>query len=872
MKTLLEREAALADLAGSARRAARGTGQVVLLLGEAGVGKTTVIDRFLERCGHPGRVLRGWCDPLSTPRPLGPLKDIAAQLSVPETAELAAAINHGAPEPIYTSLWRLLSDGPPWVCVIEDVHWADGATLDLLRFLVRRISGLSLLLIVTYRDDELSERHPLAVALGDVAGNGALTRIQLEPLSRRAVAKLASGSGIDTDRLYQLTGGNPFFVTEVLAAGAQTFRHDGLPRSISDAVRGRLGRLSTPARETAYAAAACGPRVSPALVQAICPAAATGLDACLDSGVLVEEDGVVGFRHELARRAALEQIPQRRRRQLHAAALAVLAEPPIAPDTLSALAFHADQASDRHAVLRYGPAAADRAATLGAHGESADLYGLALRHCGAIAAPTQRAAWLERHAFESYLCGRATVSVASWRAAIEMRHRLGHRLEEGDDLRWLSHLLEPLGCTAEAIEAGRASLQLLEGLGPTPQLAWSLVNMAHSAATVSCEPAIAAEYAGRALALGIQLGDPAVMVRARGYQAMARILEGGTGWDELDTVWRDALQAPTLIEHAAVLGVLICWAAVLHRELDRAEDYLARASAFCDAHDLGMFRALVQGADALRRLYRGDGPGAETAAERILTRSEISPQHRILPLLTLALIRARRGEPAGGLLDEALDCTAGNQFRLHVHAARAEAAWLAGDDAATLAEVHRGLASVTVATADGWPVGELRRCALLAGGTPDTAADRDAVTPYRLELEGDWRAAATEWMRLGCVYDAAVARLGGDIDAVQSALTTFRDLDARAAVRRAQQRLARLRGRAAGGRADTLADPHHLTRRQRDVLELLAAGHSDADIATKLCISPRTVAHHVEAILTKLGVNNRTRAAAVHNANRQSPQ
>jgi DNA-binding CsgD family transcriptional regulator len=175
--------------------------------------------------------------------------------------------------------------------------------------------------------------------------------------------------------------------------------------------------------------------------------------------------------------------------------------------------------------------------------------------------------------------------------------------------------------------------------------------------------------------------------------------------------------------------------------------------------------------------------------------------------------------------------------------------------------------------ADPWLVSPLRRWAHLTGGEPDTAAVVDTVTPFQLEVSGDWQGAATEWTRLGCRYEAAVAQLGGDIGAVQAALTTFRGLGARAAARRAQQRLAQLRGRTPSARrADTLADPHRLTRRQRDVLELIVAGHSDADIAAKLCISPRTVAHHVEAILTKLGVNNRTQAAAVDQTNRQAAQ
>ncbi|MCV7103937.1 response regulator transcription factor [Mycobacterium palustre] len=163
---------------------------------------------------------------------------------------------------------------------------------------------------------------------------------------------------------------------------------------------------------------------------------------------------------------------------------------------------------------------------------------------------------------------------------------------------------------------------------------------------------------------------------------------------------------------------------------------------------------------------------------------------------------------------------------------------------------------------DPWLVGHLRRWARLVGGPFADAPTADTITPYRLEVSGDWRAAAAEWTRLGCPYDAAIAQLDGDIPAVQAALGTFRELGARAAARRAQRRLAQLRGRTSGRRADTLSDPDGLTRREREVLELLAAGRSDTEIASALFISRKTASNHVSAILTKLGVNSRVQAAA----------
>jgi DNA-binding CsgD family transcriptional regulator len=874
VKTLLEREAVLAELAGLGRRAGGGAGRMVLLRGEAGAGKTAVIDRFLEHCGQQVRLLQGWCDPLSAPRPLGPLIDMAAQLPAAEAAGLAALINRGEPEAIYTGLLRLLGAGHRWVCVIEDAHWADGATLDLLRFVARRIESLPLLLVVSYRDEELGEQHPLIVALGDIASWGALTRVVLEPLSRQAVAVLAAGSGVNAEQLHRLTGGNPFFVTEVLAAGRDALRENALPRSVSDAVRGRLGRLSAPARETAHAAAVCGPRASPALVQALCPAAVKGLDECLSAGMLIDDGGVVGFRHELARRATLEQIPDSKRRLLHAGALAVLAEPPVDPDRLAALAFHADQARDPDAVLGYGSAAAERAAALGANREAANLYASVLHHAD-TASGEQKVVWLEKHAFASYLSGFADAAAASWREAITLRHQMGNRLEEGDDRRWLSLILWSLGQLTEASEAARASLELLEELGPSRELAWSLVNLAELSA-YGYDPACV-DYAGRAITLGTQLGEPAVVVRARSHGATGSVLRTDTGWEEFEAAWRDAMAIPGLAVHAGMIGASLCIFAALHHHLNRADRYIAQTTTFCADHDLGMFQLLVIAANGLVELYRGDWDRATALAEDVLTRPGLTSLHRIPPLITAALVPARREQRSsvGPLLDEALGCPDPDDFfRLGpVWAARAEAAWLAGDDDTARAEAHNGLACAAGVMADPWLVGHLRRWAHLAGGAPNTAAAVDTVTPFRFEVSGDWQSAAAEWTRLGCRYDAAVAQLGGDIDAVRAALTTFRELGARAAARRAQQRLAELRGRTPGGRrADTLADPHRLTRRQRDVLELLVAGHSDTDIATKLCISPRTVAHHVEAILAKLAVNNRTQAAAVYQTNRQAAQ
>jgi predicted ATPase len=201
------------------------------------------------------RLVLGACDGLFIPRPLGPLFDITSTLG----GELLELCRADAPrDALFSALLRQVSaPGALHVLVMEDVHWADETTIDLLRFLGRRIRDAAVLVLATYRDEGVTVTDPLRIALGDLATQRSVRRINLPLLSADAVALLADGSGLDPAALYRLTGGNPLHASEVVQAGMRGARCE-VPATARDAVLARAMRLGSDSRAVLDAAALIG--------------------------------------------------------------------------------------------------------------------------------------------------------------------------------------------------------------------------------------------------------------------------------------------------------------------------------------------------------------------------------------------------------------------------------------------------------------------------------------------------------------------------------------------------------------------------------------------------------------------------------------
>lgn len=853
---LLERDDLLVALGEAFGNAAAGRGRLVFVAGEAGAGKTVLMRHFCEAQERSARILWGACEALFTPRPLGPILDIA-QVTGGELARLAQG--DAIPYQVAAGLTSELREQEPTVLVLEDLHWADEATLDVLRLVAHRIETVPVLVVATYRADSLGPTHLLTTVLGDLTTAQAVQRMRLLPLSLEAVATLAEPYGFDSYELHHVTGGNPFFVTEVLAAGEEE-----IPETVRDAVLARASRVSPQARALLEAIAIVPPSAELWLLEALEDGADNRLDECLASGMLTEAAGTISYRHELARLAVESSVPAGRKAALHKRALTALRSPPYGAADLSRLAHHAAAAGDGEAVLELAPRAADRASSVGAHREAAALYGQALEF-SATMEPRALAELLQRRSHECYLTDQPNEAIEALEGAVDCYRKLGDSYNEGDKLRSLSTILWCPGRAADAKRVGVQAVEVLERLPPGPALANAYVNL-----SFLCRKAFqleeARDWGYRALELAERSDDAGVLI---GTQITLGRLEAMA---DLDAGRRQLERALERAEHEgleelvaeALLG--LADTSARHRSYGPAEAYSQRGLEYCSEHGIDISALYFVALRARMQLDGGNLQDATESAAFVLRERAVSTFPRTVALVVLALVRARRGDPGiEPLLDEALELAkpTGELPRiLPVAAARAEVGWLRGDFRAG-AEATEAALDLALQRHDALAIGELRswrrRCGIQELSEPVVEE------PYASELAGDWEGAAALWQERSCPYEAAVALASSDdVDALRRALDAMHELGARGAAVVIARRLRErgVHGLARGPRPATRENAAWLTARELDVLHLLAEGSRNATIAERLFLSPRTVDHHVSAILRKLHVASRGAAVA----------
>lgn len=868
---LLERDEPLTALESLLAAAAVGAGHVVAISGEAGVGKTSLVRRFARTLPDDAIFLHGDCEDLGTARPLGPLFDMLDRLDAEVAATVTGDAGYGD---VFTALHAWLKRQDLAVMIVEDVHWADSATLDMIRFLGRRIASLPLLLLVTFRSDEPESDLEIARALGNI-GAADLLRIELEPLSENAVGTLAAMAGRTAEGLHAATAGNPFFVTEILAS--QSAAGATLPASVRHAVWARIARYSEASQAMMKMLALMpGGASREQLAELVGEEAAAHIEPALQGQVLVEHDGArLTFRHALARLAVQALVPAHTRRAWHLEIAQWYARRRPQDDLAAAAArlYHANAGDDAEQVIALAPQLARHAGAVGAHRQAAQFLATALRFAERMDDATL-AQTCETWSYESGLAERIDAEVIEARLrAIRLWERLGNVEKVGLNHRWLARLYWYFGDAAASRRHLAEAIQLLESIEPCEELAWSYSARSQTA-MLNDRFDEAIEWGERALALAERLALPEVRVHSLNNVGTSLLFttdpERGIAMMEESLAISLAHgfheQAARVYTNLAEYGISI-------KDLPFAERYLDAGIEFDTDNDLDSWLHYLRGCRAQALLLRGEHRAAREVADAVLALAHITPVMKMGAALVRALVDVRTEASAGldeltGLLDEA-NRTEEPQRIIPALLALAEACWIAGD-LAQCAE-HAEAAWRLSDASKPWERGDIA-CWLHRAGAPVPHGADPLPEPVRLELAGQWREAAEAWQARGIHYTAALVVAASAHHAgaaVRRRVTRdLRQMGAEAclaAVTRHQPAggaPARPRARR-GPYRHSRSDRFGLTAKERVVLDCLCEGISNREIAERLNRSVRTVEHHVSSIIDKMDVDNRRAAILI---------
>lgn len=861
---LLERDEYLELLRSRFRKASLGEGNSVFVMGEAGIGKSTLVKTFLKETDGKAEVFTALCDSLFTPRPLGVLYDLAAQIGKAIFKETNPGSQRTA---IFGDFLQLITQygkpgqpghtRGPIVLVIEDIHWADEASLDFIKFLARRISDAHCLFILTFRDNEISLQHPLRNVLGELPTE-TFSRVVLHPLSREAVKTLATGKSRKGEDLYEMTGGNPFYVTELLA----NYRTE-IPDSIRDAILVLYNRCSDQAMLIWELLAVMPEGLELQLLQKFDEDWHHDLESFIFQKILVFKNDRLVFKHELFRRTVESFLSPFKRIEIHNKVLELFQDFFIRHDMFERMIHYAKNGSRYELVARHAPPAARQAAALGSHIEATKLY-LAAIDYHTDASDEQLVEYLEAYSYECYLTNQIKEAIIYQSKAFSIWKKIGNQEQEANSLRFLSRLWWYGGDRKEAETYAHQAIERFENLPASKAKAMAYSNLSQLR-MLADDVEAAVLWGNKAIALAKEIGDEEIRCHALnniGTVRLKRASESKLGEEQLEESLQIALDN-SFHEHAARAYTNIISFDVLNKNYSKAQRYFEDAIQYCGPLDLHSWTWYMLACKVKMMMEKGEWEGAEAISTKQLS----APSHPAIARLTALTVRAtialRRGnENAKQLLLEAKDIA----FLLHEHQriipiviACLEYEWVHGTSVLTeyeIASVVNLIKSVDNiwlnSEADFW----LKKVRAIH------VTLREKYEPYDLLQKGKVAAAAQLWKKIGCPYEAAITLSSGDADQRVESLHILQTLGANAIHQKlsSEMRAAGIRKIPRGLRKSTLSNSAQLTTRELDILHLLQKGASNKEIAGDLFISPKTVDHHISSILFKLDVPSRTKA------------
>jgi len=856
---LVERETELARLSEIWEGVPKTGGRVALICGEAGIGKSSLVTHFLNEVLVDTNFTKGLCDPMATPRPMGPVLEIQTQLK-PTLAHNETVSQRSPTDETYAYFQRITE---PTVVFLEDLHWADQGTLDWFKFFGRRISGLPLLLIVSFRDDEVTAVHPLSSAIGQVP-TANYHRIQMPPLSIEGIKELGLPEGINPEELYKVTNGNPFFVTEILNARDKS---GDVPQSVKDAVNSRINRLPRKLQGFLELASCHPTSIRTEILQELHGDTYTSeLAEATRLKFLIAVQGHFRFRHELARRATYARLSASERQLAHKKIMAALLAQSGDSFKIDEILHHADGAQNADKVIEYAPLAAREAAQLGAHREAAKHLAAAIGYIDA--APTEVAAQIyEDWAYEAGLAlGIDDGVIEARRLAITLWRALGRSDKVGENLRWLSRLHWYRG---EATKAHNYVDEAINVLNDDEISAGKAMSFAVRAQFLMLQDNMegAISWGEKSLEMARSVNAREVEVHALNTVGTARLFRGDIDGEELMIESLELAKDLALHEEVARVYTNLSEYAVETRQFERAEKLINEGLAFDQKHDLDSWTYYLMGRQAQLRLGQQKFRQCCDIANGILKRDN----QTLLMQLPAKIVRSRAllrlGESsAHKAIEDALsDALSVDeiQYTSVVHAISIEKAFKKND--VELATYHFNEIAQNMTnrlSADKWS--DVLIWGYFAGVSQALPKGYEFSKGLQLLYEGDYGLAAENFDTDLMNYEAAWCRvLSGNESLTRQADSFFSEIGALGS-QKSLRRMVESRGTKValsamvrGPNKTTREHAYGLTAKEQMVLVKIAEGASNGDIAKHLSRSIRTIENHVSSILSKLNASNR---------------
>ena len=852
---LIERASFLDLLQSRFKAVAAGEGHCVFVSGESGIGKTSLVKAFCRDLKQESTIYQGTCDALFSPRPLAPLYDILLQMR----NELPAySGNIEDRTSFFTRFFQELNNQQGVTLMIfEDIHWADEATLDFIKFLARRITQLRCLFILTYRDSEIHSRHPLRYVLGQLQPD-TVSRMLLPPLSKQAVEKLSREKGFKGEEVYSISGGNPFYVNEILAGYSL-----GIPDNIKDSILSVYHRLDEKTKHIWEVISVLPGAFEVNYLETLEPSFIAAIENSLETKILILEKGLIYFKHELYRRTIESSLSPLFRVTLHKKILALLLDRFERDNKIEQIIHHAKNANEYDLVVRYAPIAAKRAASVGSHIEAAKLYFSAIEYYQGDDIDLLIELF-EAYAYECYLTNQIKEAIIYSGKALSLWKKKNDPEKIGNSLRFLSRLWWFDGNRKQAESYAVQAIEALENLPSSSAKAMAFSNMSQLR-MLSDQVDECIFWGEKAIVMARELADEEILCHALNNVGDVQIRIQASKEEGIQLLQQslDIALKHSYHEHAARAYTNLGHNGIMIKDFAFAAKAIEDGIQYCEERDLDSWTMYMLSSKARIKLETGDWDEALKIAEGLLKKEIQSPPIKIGALLVAATIKMRRGEPdVLPLLKEATAKavqTMELQRIVPALVAFLEYEWITGThyiEKETLDNTMQMMQQMgnvyENSEFDFW----------LKKARNERVPLPQYHEAYQVSNAASIKKAINFWEKSGCPYQLAITLFEGNEEDKRKAISIIHRLGALAIYEKLkfEMRSSGIKSIPRGMRKTTQSNPAQLTGRELDILQLLNKGLQNKEIAAQLFISAKTVDHHISSILFKLDAKTRTKA------------